>query len=140
MFKSKVYNEKMIEKKEVENKVYLQDQKNCRLAYVAMGIFVAMFFMDNFLIRMMTLGLTVILFSVFFYIAIFVIGFSRGEISKINNMIIDNEVIEELKEKYGEEFTTAFLYSQGSYGHLKKLDEKFIRFNEMKSLIKNINN
>lgn len=136
MFKSKVYNEKMLEKKRVESEVDLKEKKTIKLAYVAIALFVVMFFIDNFLLRMATLGVVFSLFAVFFYMGVFVVGVGRGKIADINNTSVDKEVIVELKEKYGDDFTTAFLYSEGRYGHLKKLDEKFLKFQQMKDVVK----
>lgn len=136
MFKSKAYNEKMLEKKRAESEVDLKEKKTIKLAYVAIVLFIVMFFIDNFLLRMATLGLVLSLFAVFFYMGIFVVGVERGKISDINNTSVDKEVIVELREKYGDEFTAAFLYSEGRYGHLKKLDKKFLKFQQMKDVVK----
>lgn len=138
MFKSKVYNEKMLEKKDAESEAALKEKKACRLALVAIVLFVVMFFIDNFVLRMTTLSVVFALVAVFFYMSIFVIGVSRGKVSEINNSSVDNEVIIELREKYGDEFTTAFLYSEGRYGHLKRLDEKFLKFQQMKDIVKKV--
>lgn len=136
MFKSKAYNEKMLEKKRAESEVDLKEKKTIKLAYVAIALFVVMFFIDNFLLRMATLGVVFSLLAVFFYMGVFVVGVGRGKIADINNTSVDKEVIVELKEKYGDDFTTAFLYSEGRYGHLKKLDEKFLKFQQMKDVVK----
>lgn len=138
MFKSKVYNEKMLEKKTVESEVDLKEKKTIKLGCVAIVLFVVMFFIDNFLLRMATFGTVLFLFAVFFYMGIFIVGTGRGKISDINNSKVDKEIIGELREKYGDDFTTAFLYSEGRYGHLKMLDEKFLKFQQMKDIVKEV--